>query len=103
MNAYQVQIWGDLTDDDHWEFDLGEVPPETAWYEVPLPRCPDCGGDLAWYEADYGPGTWKCAGKPSGSHSGRPTHRSAGGCGSLFDVDAKRGRVTLRRKQFHLT
>jgi hypothetical protein len=103
MNAYQVQIWGELTDDDFWELDLGQVPPETAWYEVPLPRCPDCGGDLVWDEAADGPGTCKCAGKPIGSCDGRPTYCLDGGCGSVFDVDARRGRVTLQRKQFHLT
>lgn len=36
-----------------------------AWWEVPLPACPDCGGDLVWYEAGYVPGTRKCMGKPT--------------------------------------
>ena len=103
MNAYQVQIWGELTDDDHWELDLGPVPPEIAWYEMPLPPCPDCGGNRVGWEADYGPGTWKCAGRPIGRCDGRPTYHVDGGCGSLFDVDARRGRVILRRKQFYLT
>ena len=57
MNSYQLQIWGELTDDAHWELDLGDPPPDTEWYEVPLPRCPDCGGDLVWDEANDGPGS----------------------------------------------
>jgi hypothetical protein len=103
MNIYQVQIWGELTHDDFWELDLGPVPPETPWNEVSLPQCPDCGGDLVWDEADDGPGSLKCAGRRIGSCGGRPTHCVDGGCGSLFDVDAGRGRVMLRRKQFQLT
>ena len=102
MNSYQVRIWGELTHDDFWELDLGQVPPETPWYEVSLPQCPDCGGDLVWDEANHGPGSLKCAGRRIGSRDGRPTYCVDGGCGSLFDVDARRGRVTLQRKQFHL-
>ena len=42
--------------------DLGPVG-DRAWWEVPLPPCPKCGGDLVWYEAGYVPGTRKCLGK----------------------------------------
>jgi hypothetical protein len=103
MNAYQQQIWGKLTDDAHWEFDLGQVPPELAWYEVPLPQCPDCGGDLVPWEAAYVPGTWKCVGRSIGSCDGRPTYCVDGGCGSIFNVSSKRGRLTLRREHFYST
>jgi hypothetical protein len=103
MNSYQVEIWGELTDDAQWKPDLGDPPPDTEWYEPPLPRCPECSGDLVWDEADDWPRSLKCAGRRIGSCGGRPTYRSDGGCGSLFDVVAERGRVTLQRKEFHLT
>ena len=102
MNVYQVRIWGELTHDAHGKPDLGDPPPDTEWYEVPLPRCPDCGGDLVSDEDNNGPGSLKCAGRPIGSRDGRPTYCVDAGCGSLFDVDARRDRVTLQRKQFHL-
>jgi hypothetical protein len=102
MNAHRQQIWGELTDDAQGKPDLGDPPPDTEWNEVPLPRCPDCGGDLVWDEADDGPGSLKCAGRPIGSCDGRPMYCSDGGCGSLFDVEARRVQVTLQRKQFHL-
>jgi len=35
-----------------------------AWWEILLPPCPKCGGDLVWYEAGYVPGTRKCMGIP---------------------------------------
>ncbi len=38
---------------------------------IPLPLCPDCGGDLVWWEAGYVPGTRNCVGLP---HGGRPTN-----------------------------
>ena len=47
---------------------MGKV--EGAWWDVPLPQCPDCGDDVVWYEAGYVPGTRKCVGLPIG---GRPT------------------------------
>lgn len=43
--------------------DLGPIG-DRAWWEVPLPSCPKCGGDFVWYEAGYVPGTRKCMGKP---------------------------------------
>jgi hypothetical protein len=102
VNAHRQHIWGELADDAQGNPDLGDPPPDTEWYEVPLPRCPDCGGDLVRDEADHGAGRLKCAGRSIGSCDGRPTYCVDGGCGSLFDVDASRGRVTLQRKQFHL-
>lgn len=42
-----------------------------AWYDVPLPPCPDCGGALQWAEAGWVPGARECA-----------------ACGSLFAVEA---------------
>jgi hypothetical protein len=48
-------------------------PIVTAWWDVPLPACPDCGGALAWAEAGYVPGTRECS-----------------GCRSLFSVDTSR-------------
>jgi hypothetical protein len=42
----------------------------TAWSDVPLPPCPDCGGALRWAEAGRVPGARECV-----------------GCGSLFTVE----------------
>ena len=95
MNAHEQQIWGELTDDARGKPDLGDPPPDTVSCERPLPRCPDCNGDLVWDEADDGRRSLKCAGRPIGSCYGRPTYCIDGGCGSVFDVDARRGRVTL--------
>jgi hypothetical protein len=77
MNAHRQQIWGELTDDAQGTPDVGDPPPDTEWYEVPLPRCPDRGGDPVWDEADDGPGSLKCAGRPNGSCDGRPMYCSA--------------------------
>jgi predicted RNA-binding Zn-ribbon protein involved in translation (DUF1610 family) len=53
---------------------LVEMGPVTgAWYDVPLPACPDCGGEVVWAEAGYVPGTRQCT-----------------GCGSLFSVQTER-------------
>lgn len=46
-------------------------PVTDAWWTVPLPPCPDCGGDLVWAEAGYVPGARRCAGEPLG---GRPVN-----------------------------
>ena len=63
---------------------------------VPLPPCPDCGGDLVWYEAGYTPGTRKCMGKPTTT-----AHILAmAGADLLFDVEAEHGQVVLRRSKF---
>jgi hypothetical protein len=39
--------------------DMGLVG-DRAWWDIPLPLCPKCGGNLVWYEAGYVPGTRKC-------------------------------------------
>jgi hypothetical protein len=57
--------------DDGLRIEMGPVT--TAWYDVPLPACPDCGRTLVWAEAGYVPGTRQCA-----------------GCGSLFSVQTER-------------
>ena len=41
--------------------DLGELGADRAWWEVPLPPCPDCKGSLVWAEAGYVPGTRQCS------------------------------------------
>ena len=40
-----------------------------AWWDVPLPPCPDCGGGIVWAEAGYVPGARRCV-----------------ACGSLFSA-----------------
>ena len=67
---YFVQKGTQEGDDDGLRIDLGDVV--GAWYEIPLPPCPDCGGTLVWAEAGYVPGTRQCT-----------------GCGSLFSVQTK--------------
>lgn len=58
-----------------------------AWWEVPLTGlCPDCGGDLVWWEAGYVPGTRKCLGHPVSYSDQGPRYDTDGGCGSLFAV-----------------
>ena len=71
MTAYQVQIRGEMGPDDGLVVDMGPLRPGQAWWDVPLPPCPDCGGDLTWDEAGHAPGTRKCLGLPVG---GRPTN-----------------------------
>ena len=53
--------------DDGLRIEMGPVT--GAWWDVPLPACPDCGGVLVWAEAGYVPGTRACV-----------------NCGSLFSV-----------------
>lgn len=71
MSQYQVKRRDDYMNDDGLAIDMGALQPKQAWWEVPLPPCPDCGGDLVWYEAGYVPGTRKCMGMPVG---GPPTN-----------------------------
>jgi hypothetical protein len=66
-----VKIKGENAEDDGLSVDVGVLQPGQAWWTVPLPPCPDCGGDVVWYEAGYAPGTRKCMGMPIG---GRPTN-----------------------------
>ena len=93
---YEVLIQGEHVQDDGLQIELGPLREDQAWWEVPLPPCPDCGGDLVWYEAGYTPGTRKCMGKPTqdGAYS------ADGGCGSFFDVEPEHGQVVLRRSKF---
>jgi ribosomal protein S27AE len=51
--------------------DAGPLFEHNVW-EVRLPPCPDCGGDLLWVEASKGPGARECA-----------------NCGSVFLVNAE--------------
>ena len=69
--------------DDGWSIDLGQLPPDTAWWDVSLPACPDCCGLVVWYEAGYVPGTRKCT-----------------KCGSLFHVACHDAQVTFHRERF---
>lgn len=64
MSEYQVKIKGEYADDDGLRIEMPRTAPYQAWHEIPLPLCPDCGGDLVWYEAGYAPGTRKCMGQP---------------------------------------
>ena len=76
--------------------DIGPIGGEDgciAWHEMPLPACPDCGGDLVWWEAGYVPGTRKCLGHEVLAGKYDPN----GGCGSLFSVQCQDGRVVVRR------
>jgi len=70
VNIYVVR-GEDVPCDEIDDVAIDAGPITGAWWEVPLPRCPDCGGDLVWYEAGYVPGTRKCLGVPIG---GRPTN-----------------------------
>jgi len=81
---YQVQIRGEYAQDDGLRIDLGTLRPDQAWWQAPLPPCPDCGGGIVWHEAGYVPGTRKCV-----------------GCGSLFHVETEHGRVMLSRSKFY--
>jgi len=65
-----VRIGDEYTEDDGTAIPMGPVT--GAWWEIPLPDCPDCGGELVWYEAGYVPGTRKCT-----------------SCGSLFSVGTR--------------
>lgn len=48
-------------------------PITDAWWDVPLPQCPDCGGAVLCAEAGYAPGARQC-----------------NDCGSLFSVEVRR-------------
>ncbi len=85
MSEYQVKIRGEYTADDGLKIDMPKTAPYQAWYEVPLPPCPDCGGDLLWWEAGHVPGTRKC-----------------NSCGSLFSVQTDGGEVYLCREKLFL-
>jgi hypothetical protein len=101
MCTYKTQIRAALVADDGFAADLGAIPPGMAWYEKPLPPCPDCGGDVVWFEAGHVPGTRKCVGKPTRQDAKGPVYNPDGGCGSLFSVRTENGHVILRRERFH--
>lgn len=60
-----------------------------SWWDVPLQPCPDCGGDVVWYEAGYVPGARRCMGVPTGRREEGTVYDADGGCGSMFTVDTK--------------
>ena len=105
MSRYQVLIRGELVDDDGLDIDCGPIT--GAWWEVPLPQCPDCGGDVIWYEAGHVPGTRACAGQPVGVQGdGRKSYaaengRLTGGCGSIFSAQTRDGHVWLIRERLY--
>lgn len=82
--THAVLIRDEMTDDDGLSIDMGALAAGVAWWEVPLPPCPDCGGQVVWWEAGYVPGTRKCL-----------------GCGSLFSVQSCDRQVSLRRERLH--
>lgn len=103
MNDYEVKIRGEYTEDDGLRLDLGPLAERTAWWEHPLPPCPDCGGDVVWYEAGYTPGARKCLGpRLPGSQQ---SYEEDGGCGSMFEVhgagDAGQRHIVLTRARFY--
>lgn len=57
--------------------EIGDVgiaagPITGAWWEVMLPACLDCDGDVVWYEAGYVPGARRCV-----------------SCGSMYTVESE--------------
>jgi hypothetical protein len=71
MSEYEVLLRGEYVEDDGVEIDMGAPEAGESKWSLPLPHCPDCGGDLVWWEAGNVPGTRKCVGLPVG---GRPTN-----------------------------
>ena len=107
MSDYRVRMQGETTDDDELTIDMGAIA--GAWWDVPLPACPDCGGDVVWYEAGFGPGTRKCMGQPVAvvddaayPDGKRRTYDEANSCGSMFSVQTDAGRASLRRERFYI-
>jgi hypothetical protein len=80
---YDVIIRAKVAADDGLDLDMGAIV--GAWWDVPLPPCPDCpGGVLVHHEAGHAPGTRRC--------------RS---CCSLFEVHTVNDRACLRRARFY--
>lgn len=87
------------------DIDLGPLG-EKAWWEVDLPPCPDCGGDIAWFEAGYAPRTRKCLGKPikvevikteTTGEVSLPMYNKNGGCGAMYRIDVRNKHAFLHR------
>lgn len=92
--SYLVRIQQNLIEDDGWYQEL-VLNENEAWYNAELPSCPDCGGDLVWFEAGYVPGTRKCLGKPIDDK----TYLIKNGCGSMFNFDFNPFKI--RRERFY--
>ena len=98
MADYTVLTKGEYAQDDGLCIEMPRQG-DLRWYELLLPPCPDCGGDLVWAEAGYVPGTRKCMGRPVGPG---PAYEESNGCGSMFSImTAQGGRVWLRRERFY--
>ena len=83
--AYLVKIRGEYDEDDGLRIEMPRTTPYQAWHEIPLPACPDCGGNIVWAEAGHVPGTRQCV-----------------ACGSLFSVQTDGGKVYLCREKLFL-
>lgn len=98
MSEYSVMIRGESAEDDGLSIDMGEIRLGRPWWNISLPTCPDCGGDLVWYEAGHVPGTRKCMGQPINE---RGSYHEHGGCGSIFNIQTRHGHIVLRRERFY--
>jgi len=56
----EVCIRGEYVSAEKNQIELLAGPCVGAWWDVPLPPCPDCGGEIVWAEAGYVPGTRRC-------------------------------------------
>jgi len=65
--------WRSADNTERREVDMGPVG-DGAWWELTLPPCPDCGGQLEHAEAGWVPGARQCS-----------------GCGAMWTVDTVRG------------
>lgn len=103
MSKYQVKIRGEYDEDDGLRIEMPRTTPYQAWHEIPLPACPDCGGDLGWLEAGHVPGTRRCMGQPDyHTADDEPVYKEENGCGSLFSVRTDGGKVYLCREKLFL-
>lgn len=94
----EYMIRGEYVDVDSEGLEWPCGPCIASWWDVPLPPCPDCGGDVVWWEAGYVPGTRRCVGKPIRKSGGQPAYNPDGGCGSMFAVDVRRRSLSDRQK-----
>lgn len=81
-------VRGEYVDaDESLDVEIPAGPITGAWWEVSLQGlCPDCGGDLVWWEAGHVPGTRKCLGQPIEGTGDDAKYAEDGGCGSMFSV-----------------